>query len=197
MQSKETLSKAKAEVEVAKKIRKEDVEKEERLKKWRDELIETEKDLKEIAKEKIEVGIDNYKVKHRAMCVVMWVLFAAQLIGNLFTDEILFSQLKSAVKKVRSVFSWSTPDFVWTLIITIAVLAFFGYQYIKRFRDEFTIFAILIDCLIIEYAAEPIISSGQSLFVTFLIIQIVYVAIRDFCSENSGIAFVLNGNRRS
>jgi hypothetical protein len=196
-QLREERVKLKAEGEDVEKQRKSNLADSEKLQKWRDELIENEKEMTEIVKEKIEVGIDKYKIKHRAMCVVMWVLFAAQLIGNLFTDERLFSQLKLAVKKVQSVVSWATPNFVCALIITIALLAFFGYQYLKRFRDEFTIFAILIDCLIIEYAAEPIISSGQSLFVTFLIIQIVYIAIRDYCSENSGIAFVVNGFRRS
>ena len=85
-----------------------------------------------------------------------------------------------------------------TAAVALVVLIFFGYQYFKRFRDEFTLFAILADLTIIEYAAPLIVDSGFPLWAAFGIIQIVYVIIRDLNDDSSGIRWFLDtmsGNR--
>ena len=85
-----------------------------------------------------------------------------------------------------------------TAVIAIAVVVFLGYHYFKRFFDEFSLFVVLADITLIEYLAPIIVGNGIPLWAAFGIIQVIYLAIRDWNDENSGIKGFIdlwNGNR--
>ncbi len=93
--------------------------------------------------------------------------------------------------------TWPSAAIGITAAVTIAAVIFLGYQYFKRFFDEFTLFAVLADVTFIEYLAPVIVGSGLPLWVAFGIIQVIYIAVRDWNDENSGIKGFIdlwNGN---
>ena len=144
--------------------------------------------------------IENFRSRFMGIFVVICLICGVQLVLNA-VNPVDFLVLQSRWNLLLDMFcgipTWSNQRIGITAAIALVVLIFLGYQYFKRFFDEFTLFAILADLTFIEYAAPLIVDSGMSLWVAFGIIQIVYVIIRDWNDDSSGIRWfidIMTGN---
>ena len=166
-------------------------QKERSIKAEADKKIKDAQDrIQERESNRADQEIEDFRNRYMGVFIVVCLICGAQLILNAI-NPVDFSVLQSRWELLfdvfRSIPTWSYPRIGITAAITLAVLIFFGYQYFKRFFDELTLFVILADLTIIEYAAPLIVDSGFPLWAAFGIIQIVYIIIRDWNDENSGI----------
>lgn len=167
-----------------------------------DKRIKDEKErIQEWESNRADREIENFRSRFIGIFVVICLICGAQLVLNAVNPvdfSVLQSRWELLLDMFRSIPTWSGQRIGITAGIALVVLIFFGYQYFKRFFDEFTLFAILADLTIIEYAAPLIVDSGLPLWGAFGIIQIVYVIIRDWNDDSSGIRWFIDtmtGNR--
>lgn len=167
-----------------------------------DKRIKDEKErIQEWESNRADREIESFRNRFIGIFIVICLICGAQLVLNAVNPvdfTVLQSRWELLLDLFRSIPTWSYQRMGITAAVALVVLIFFGYQYFKRFRDEFTLFAILADLTIIEYAAPLIVDSGFPLWAAFGIIQIVYVIIRDWNDDSSGIRWFLDtmsGNR--
>lgn len=144
-------------------------------------------DARERAEQRAEQRISSFRKSYIGVFIALSIACAAQLVAKAVTDTLLRERFGKLVELFRSVPSWSWQQIALTAAVATAVLVFVGYQYIKRFRDEFTLAALLLIVTVTEYAAPIIVNHGLDLWTVFVGLQAFYIIIRDTCDENSGI----------
>jgi len=156
--------------------------------------------IKERESNRAENEIEDFRKRYLGVFIVLSLICGVQLLLNAVSPvdySVLQSRWELLLDTIRSIPTWSYPRIGIMAAVTIAAVIFLGYQYFKRFFDEFTLFVVLADVTFIEYLAPVIVGSGFPLWAAFGIIQAIYIAIRDWNDENSGIKGFIdlwNGN---
>ena len=151
--------------------------------------------IKEQESSRAKGEIEDFRRRYLGVFIVLSLICGAQLVLNAVSPvdySVLQSRWELLLDTIRSIPTWSYLHIGITAAVTIAAVIFLGYQYFKRFFDEFTLFAVLADVTFIEYLAPVIVGSGFPLWAAFGIIQAIYIAVRDWNDENSVIKGFIN-----